>query len=179
MSSIYQVVEVVDESVDELDEAVMKDEQDWTPPVVGDVSEDAAMEAKNEAAEAAANGDWAAAVNAYTKVLAGAPSALTYAKRAEALLKLGHVTAALVDCEKALEKNPDSAKPYKIAAKALTKKGDWTSAYEKVCVGVKIDWDEDAAELQKILKAKCDKMKKIEQLHAQRAATAASKGSTE
>ena len=66
----------------------------------------------------------------------------------------------------ALEKNPDSAKPYKVAAKALTKKGEWTAAYEKVCVGMKIDWDEDAAELQKVLKAKCDKMKKIEELQA-------------
>ena len=37
------------------------------------------------------------------------PSALLYAKRAEALLKLGHPSAAVADCEKALELNPDSA----------------------------------------------------------------------
>ena len=111
---------------------MITDEPDWTAPELGEVSEDAAMEAKGEAAEAASNGDWSAAVNAYSKALSGMPSALTYAKRAEALLKLGHVSAALADCEAALEKNPDSAKPYKVAAKALTKKGDWTGAYEKV-----------------------------------------------
>ena len=35
------------------------------------------------------------------------------------LLKLGHASAALADCDKALAANPDSAKTYKVAAKAL------------------------------------------------------------
>jgi len=74
------------------------------------VSEDAAMEAKMAAAEAAANGDFAAAAASYTTALAANPSALTYAKRAEALIQMGHPTAALADCDKAIELNPDSAK---------------------------------------------------------------------
>jgi len=167
-----EVIEVVDETEDDLDRAVVKDEPQWTAPAFDEVGEDAAMEAKMEAQEAASNGDWAAAVTAYSKALAGMASALTYAKRADALLKLGHVSAALADCEAAIEKNPDSAKPYKVAAKCLTKKGDFTGAYDKVCTGVKIDWDEDAAELQKVLKVKCDKMKKIVELQAKRAAAA-------
>ena len=61
----------------------------WAPAELGEVSEDAAMEAKMVAAEAASNGDWAAAVAAYSKAIAGNPSALTYAKRAEALIKMG------------------------------------------------------------------------------------------
>ena len=100
-------IEIVDEAPDDLDEQVMKDEAEWTPPELGDVSEDAAMEAKQEAAEAASSGDLARAVACYSTALKGAPSALTYAKRAEALLKLGHPTPALADCIEALKVNPD------------------------------------------------------------------------
>ena len=166
-------VEIVDEAPDELDEQVMKDEAEWTPPELGDVSEDAAMEAKQEAAEAASSGDLARAVACYSTALKGAPSALTYAKRAEALLKLGHPTPALADCIEALKVNPDSAKTYKVAAKALTKQGEFEKAYEKICTGMKLDYDDDAAELQKTLKAKLDKMKKIA---AQRARAAEADG---
>ena len=129
------------------------------------------MEAKAAGAEAAANGEHAAAAAAYSKAIAGGlGSALVYAKRAEALLRLGHPTAAAADCERALEANPDSAKAYKVAAKALTKKGEWERAYERVCTAIKIDYDDDLAELQKTLKAKVDKMKKIEAQRAKRAA---------
>jgi len=164
--------EVVDESPDELDLAVVVEATPWTPPEVGVVSEDAAMEAKGEAAEAASNGDWAAAVAAYSKALAGSASALTLAKRAEALLKLGYPTAAAADCNKALEINPDSAKAYKVLAKALVKAGSFTEAYKQLCVGNKIDEDPDSADLQKALKAKCDKIKKIGEKRAKRAAVA-------
>ena len=74
---------------------------------------------------------------------------------------LGHPTPALADCMQALKVNPDSAKTYKVAAKALTKQGEFEKAYEKICTGMKLDYDDDAAELQKTLKAKLDKMKKI------------------
>ena len=97
------------------------------------------------------------------------PSALVYAKRAEALLKIGKPSAAAADCTKALELNPDSAKAYKVLAKALTKVGDFRGAYAKLCIGNKIDEDEDSAALQKTLKAKVDKLKKIGELRAKRA----------
>ena len=166
---------MVDESADDLDNAVIAAEDDWTPPTFadGEVSEEQGMEAKGEAAEAAANGEFDKAVAAYSKALAVAPSALTYAKRAETLLKLGRPTAALKDCTVALEMNPDSAKTYKVAAKALAKKGQWQGAYDKLCTANKIDEDDDSRLLQKQLKAKCDKVKKIEELRAKRAQAAA------
>jgi len=164
-----EVIEVVDEAADELDEQVCKVEAPWEAPDCGTVSEEAGMEAKMAAAEAASEGDFASAVTHYSKALAAAPSALTYAKRAEALLKLGSPSAALADCEKALELNPDSAKTYKVAAKALTKMGDFAGAYAKLCTGNKIDEDEDSATLQKRLKAKCDKAKKIGEQRSKRA----------
>lgn len=164
-----EVIEVVDESADELDVAVLKDEKPWTPPECGTVGEDEAMEAKMAAAEAAGNGDFEAAVTGYSKALAAAPSALTFAKRAEALLKLGLPTAAVADCQKAKELNPDSAKPYKVAGKALAKTGDFAGAYASLCTGNKIDEDDDSRELQKTLKAKVDKMKKIGEARSKRA----------
>jgi len=164
-----EVVEVVDETPDEMDAAVIKDEEAWTAPDCGTVDDDAGMEAKMAAAEAASNGDFAAAVAAYSKSLAAAPSALTYAKRAEMLLKLNLPSAAVADCGRAKELNPDSAKPYKVAGKALTKKGEWLAAYDNLCTGNKIDEDEDSATLQKALKAKVDKMKKIGEARSKRA----------
>jgi hypothetical protein len=116
------VEEVIDEAPDEMDAAVIRDEEPWTAPEVGDVSEDAAMEAKMAAAEAAANGDYASAAASYSTALAANPSALTYAK---------------------------------------------------LCVGNKIDEDEGSAALQKRLKAKVDKLKKIAEQRAKREAAAA------
>lgn len=167
------VEEVIDEAPDEMDAAVIRDEEPWTAPEVGDVSEDAAMEAKMAAAEAAANGDYASAAASYSTALAANPSALTYAKRAEALIQMGRPSAALSDCEKAIELNPDSAKAYKVAGKALHATGDWAGAYAKLCVGNKIDEDEGSAALQKRLKAKVDKLKKIAEQRAKREAAAA------
>ena len=71
--------------------------------------------------------------------------------------------------------NPDSAKTYKVAAKALVKKGEWQGAYAKLCTGNKIDEDDESGALQKQLKLKVDKMKKIEEQKAKRAAAAEEK----
>ena len=35
-------------------------------------------------------------------------------------------------------------------AKALAKKGDFEAAYSKMCAGMSIDYDDDAAEMQKV-----------------------------
>ena len=62
------------------------------------------------------------------------------------------------------------AKPYKVMAKALSQKGDFEGAYVKVCTGIKVDYDEDAAALQKALKVKVDKIKKNAEIRAKAAA---------
>lgn len=155
------VVEVIDEAPDELDAQVVSDEASWAAPDVGEVGEDAAMDAKMAAVDCMENGDLEGAVANYSKALAGAPSALTYAKRADCLLKLGFPTAATADCKQAAELNPDSAKAYKVMAKALKRAGDWDGAFKAICTGNKIDYDEDAYELQKAMAAKMEKQKKI------------------
>ena len=62
-----------------------------------------------------------------------------------------------------------SAKAYKVAARCLVRKGEWAEAYARINTGVKIDFDEDAAELQKVLRAKVEKEKKIAAQRAKRA----------
>jgi tetratricopeptide (TPR) repeat protein len=72
---------------------------------------DKAGDCKQEAADLQAAGDWEAALGKYNEaVLAAPPSALLYANRANALLKLGRPRAAERDCDLALQDNPDSAK---------------------------------------------------------------------
>ena len=72
---------------------------------------DKAGDFKQEAADLKGNGDWQGALDKYTQaVLAAPPSALLYANRALALLKLGRPNAAERDCDAALKENPDSAK---------------------------------------------------------------------
>jgi len=56
-----------------------------------------------------------------------------------------------------------------VLAKALTRAGDFKGAYAKLCIGNKIDEDEDSAALQKTLKAKVDKLKKISDQRAKKA----------
>lgn len=72
---------------------------------------DKARDYKQEAADLKANGDWEGALEKYTLAVSAAPpSALLYANRAMALLKLGRPRAAERDCDAALKENPDSAK---------------------------------------------------------------------
>ena len=71
---------------------------------------DSAMAAKAKASEALEGGNFGAAVEHLTAALAAMPSALMYARRAEALLKERRPVAAVRDCDAALQINPDSAK---------------------------------------------------------------------
>ena len=84
------------------------------PPELSDAECDKLSELKMNASEAASNGDHAKAVELFTGALQLAPSALVYAKRADAFLKMRKPNAAVRDCNKALEMNPDSAKALKV-----------------------------------------------------------------
>ena len=53
-------------------------------------------------------------------------------------LRRPHPSPFTLSSSKALELNPDSAKTYKVAAKALTKMGDFAGAYAKLCTGNKV-----------------------------------------
>ena len=113
----------------------------------------------------------AAAVEAFTAALQCQSSALTFAARAESLLKLKRPTAAVADCNAALEINPDSGKALKVEhnqiqqcplsfcghqtkimhtapqvkGKALRFLGEWEEAHRTLAKAMAIDFDPDLA----------------------------------
>ena len=87
-----------------------------------------ASEAKMAASEALAGGDAARAITQYTTAIKLGPSALVYANRANAYLKLKKPNAAKKDCDAALQINPDSAKAFKMRGKANRMLGAWEAS---------------------------------------------------
>jgi suppressor of tumorigenicity protein 13 len=123
------------------------------PDVAPDLSEaelDSVMELKQKAQELEASGDHQGAVDVFTQVILKAPSPLVYAKRANAFVQMRKCLAAIRDCDKALEMNPDSAKAYKTRGIAHRYLGNWEQATMDLGKGLNIDYDEDAAAIQKI-----------------------------
>lgn len=120
---------------------------------------------KQEAADLKANGDWEGALDKYTQaVLAAPPSALLYANRANALIKLGRFKAAERDCDLALEMNPDSAKALRMRGKARKELGKYELALKDLSESQKIDFDESVVEDLKVLSEKHIEAEKAEAL---------------
>ena len=108
------------------------------------------MEAKSNASLAFSNGDFASALEEYTKALRLQPtSALTFSKRAECFVKLKRNKAAKQDCEQALEINPDSAKAMKVLGTAQRYLGEYEEACKNLGQGLAIDFDEEGAKVEK------------------------------
>lgn len=141
------------------DEMMDEDVIDDTAPAMGkesssneelsEADEDACAEAKSKASNAFNTGDYAVAVDEYTKAILIAPSPLTYAKRAEVLIKLRRPNAAIRDCDAALKMNPDSAKAMKIRGAACRYLGRWNDANRDLSAGLNADFDETYGEIHK------------------------------
>lgn len=124
---------------------------------------DKAGDLKQEAAESSSNGDWEGALEKYTAaVLAALPSALLYANRATALLKLDRPRAAERDCNEALKENPDSAKALRVRGKARKALGLWEAALHDLSASQQIDFDEGTVEDLKFLTEKRIEQEKTE-----------------
>merc|ERR1719240_2416303 len=81
--------------------------------------EDKQNAAKQQGTDALEDGNLDLALEKFTEaILVGCASALLYSRRADLLLKLGRPRAAIQDCTAALEVKPDSAKAFKIRARA-------------------------------------------------------------
>ncbi len=118
----------------------------------GALTEDEAnamIDAKSKASSAFAAGDYASALEYYTKALDIQPSALTFSKRAECFMKLNRNTAATQDCEQALKINPDSAKALKVLGTAQRYLGQYEEACKNLGQGLAIDFDEQSAKVEK------------------------------
>ena len=104
---------------------------------------DAAANAKQQAADYKAAGDWEKALECYTTaVLAAPPSALLYANRAACLWQLERYEAAVRDCNQALASNPDSAKALRVRGKARKALGQYEAALADLSQAQQIDFDE-------------------------------------
>jgi len=120
-------------------------------PELSEAETEAVLATKSKAAECFSQGKFEDAVAVYTEVLQKMPSALTYAKRAEAFVKLKKNKAAIRDCDAALALNPDSAKAYKTRGIAFRFLGEWESANMDLAKGLGIDFDETTAGVQKVV----------------------------
>ncbi|CAD7926989.1 unnamed protein product [Amoebophrya sp. A25] len=113
------------------------------------------------AAEAAEDGDYASAVADMTKVLKlvqPRATAMQFARRADYYLRLRRPVAAVQDCDRALELNPDSAKAFRVRGKANRKLQRWDAAHTDLETAQKLDFDEGVEETRKFVLAKWKKL---------------------
>eukprot|EP01147_Barroeca_monosierra_P008180 gene8180-800_t len=84
-----------------------------------------------------------------------------FALRAQALLKLGMPTAAIKDCELALQLNPDSVPALRCRGSAFAKLGKWLESYQDLSTADSIDLDdsEEGMTLKAQIKANVTKIK--------------------
>ncbi|KAK6172941.1 hypothetical protein SNE40_016495 [Patella caerulea] len=130
---------------------VIEDDDDEMPEYAPDDHEitdeniDQANDKRNEALDAFNSGNLEEAVRLFTEAIKLNPhSALMYAKRASAFIRLKKPRKAMHDCDRAIEMNPDSAAPYKWRGKACRLLGKWEQAYHDLTTACKLDYDDDA-----------------------------------
>jgi len=110
---------------------------------------------KQQGADALEDGKQDLALEKFSEAIAiGCASALLYSRRAQLLMQLDRPKAAANDCTAALAINPDSAKAFKIRARANQKLENWEEAHSDFQTGLKIDYDEDTDEASKDVAAK-------------------------
>ncbi|CAH0554804.1 unnamed protein product [Brassicogethes aeneus] len=101
------------------------------------------------------------AIGLFTEAIVINPtSALLFAKRGQAYLKVDKPNACIKDCSRALELNPDSAAAYKFRGRAYRLLGEWEKAAKDFRQACNIDFDEQTDEW---LKEVNPNAKKIEQ----------------
>ncbi|KAM9667169.1 LOW QUALITY PROTEIN: hsc70-interacting protein-like [Trichechus inunguis] len=83
--------------------------------------------------------------------------AILYAKRASVFIKLQKPNAA-IDCDRAVEINPDSAQPYKWRGKAHRLLDHWEEAAHDLALACKLDYDEDASAMLKEVQPRAQKI---------------------
>uniref|UniRef100_A0A8D8P367 Hsc70-interacting protein 2 n=2 Tax=Culex pipiens TaxID=7175 RepID=A0A8D8P367_CULPI len=122
---------------------------------------DQANDLRSKAAAAYSEQNYEESVKLFTEAIQiNSRSALYYAKRGQAYLKLVKPNACIRDCNRALEINPDSATAYKFRGRANRLLGKWEEAAKDLRQACKLDFDEEADEW---LKEVTPNAKKIEQ----------------
>jgi len=92
-------------------------------------------------------------------IAVGCASALLYSRRAAVLVKLGRPNAVINDCTAALAVNPDSAKAFKMRARANVKLEKWEEAHKDFQTGLNIDFDDQTEDEAKEAAAKAKEIR--------------------
>ncbi|CAH1999938.1 unnamed protein product [Acanthoscelides obtectus] len=126
-----------------------------------DEDSDKADEKRIEAMQQLSEGNVEKAIELFTDAIEFNPhSALLFAKRGQAYLRLTKPNACIKDCTRALEINPDSAAAYKFRGRAYRLLGEWELAAKDLRQACNIDLDEQTDEW---LKEVTPNAKKIEE----------------
>lgn len=111
------------------------------------------------AIDALNDGELQKAIDLFTDAIKLNPRlAILYAKRASVFIKLQKPNAAIRDCDRAIEINPDSAQPYKWRGKAHRLLGHWEEAAHDLALACKLDYDEDASAMLKEVQPRAQKI---------------------
>uniref|UniRef100_A0A2I2Z8V3 STI1 domain-containing protein n=1 Tax=Gorilla gorilla gorilla TaxID=9595 RepID=A0A2I2Z8V3_GORGO len=111
------------------------------------------------AIEALNDGELQKAIDLFTDAIKLNPRlAVLYAKRASVFVKLQKPNAAIRDCDRAIEINPDSAQPHKWRGKAHRLLGHWEEAAHDLALACKLDYDEDASVMLKEVQPRAQKI---------------------
>ncbi|VTJ57900.1 Hypothetical predicted protein [Marmota monax] len=120
---------------------------------------DQANEKKGAAVEALNDGELQKAIDLFTDAIKLNPRlAILYARRASVFIKLQKPNAAIRDCGRAIEINPDSAQPYKWRGKAHRLLGHWEEAAHDLALACKLDDDDDASAMLKEVQPRAQKI---------------------
>ncbi|KAG5868809.1 hypothetical protein JTB14_026127 [Gonioctena quinquepunctata] len=128
---------------------------------VSEEDSDKADEKRTEAMSQLSEGNIEKAIDLFTEAIELNPnSALLFAKRGQAYLKLAKPNACIRDCTRALELNCDSAAAYKFRGRAYRLLGEWELAAKDLRQACTIDFDE---QIDEWLKEVTPNAKKIEE----------------
>ncbi|KAF3825531.1 hypothetical protein GH733_005513 [Mirounga leonina] len=120
---------------------------------------DQANDKKVAATDALNDGELQKAIDLFTDAIKLNPRlAILYAKRAGVFIKLQKPNAAIRDCDRATEINPDSAQPYKWRGKAHRLLGHWEETAHDLALACKLDYNEDASAMLKEVQWKAQKI---------------------
>lgn len=109
-----------------------------------EAAEDKQNGLKQQGSDALEDGKLDVALEKLTEaIVVGCASGLLYSRRAQLLLKLDRPRACVNDCTAALAINPDSAKAFKMRARAYSKLHMWEEAHSDFQTGLKLDYDEE------------------------------------
>ncbi|XP_036615518.1 hsc70-interacting protein [Trichosurus vulpecula] len=151
-------VEIDNEGVIEADTDTPQEMGDETAEITDEMM-DQANEKKVAAIDALNSGDLKAAIQLFTEAIKLNPRlAILYAKRASIFIKLQKPNAAIRDCDRAIEINPDSAQPYKWRGKAHRLLGHWEESARDLAMACKLDYDEDASAMLKEVQPRAQKI---------------------